>query len=134
MDKDALVRRLMTTFLGELDDHAQNLERDLLVLEKNPQAHARGEVFSTLFRTSHSLKGAARSVKVDLIESAGHLLEEIFCSARDGYLSLDEEFFAQLLSMVDAIRDAGQRLRTERDLSGTQLETLMQRLSTLVPR
>jgi len=134
MDKNALVRRLMTTFVVELDDHVQKLERGLLMLEKDPRESSRVDVFSTLFRSSHSLKGAARVVKVDLIETAGHLLEEIFASARDGRLTLDQDFFALLLSIVDAIRDAGQRLRAERDLIGAPLETATERLSALIQR
>ena len=64
MEKDALVQRLMATFVGELEDHVRTLEHDLLALEKKPSPEAREKLFSTLFRTSHSLKGAARSVRV----------------------------------------------------------------------
>ncbi len=61
MDKAKLIAQLMTTFLGELEEHVRALNRDLLALEKNPTGdeRARSERLKELFRTAHSLKGAA---------------------------------------------------------------------------
>ncbi len=36
MDKEQLVKRLMTTFLEELEEHVQAFNRDLLALKKGP--------------------------------------------------------------------------------------------------
>ena len=67
MDKDQLVKRLMATFLEELAEHVGALNRDLLALEQQADGPKRGELLQTLFRTAHSLKGAARSVSLSLI-------------------------------------------------------------------
>ena len=83
MDRDRLIQRLMATFLEELEEHVAALNRDLLALEKGPAKEERAERLRTLFRTVHSLKGAARSVNVDLIEGACHRLEEILTRVRD---------------------------------------------------
>src|ERR1700687_5796349 len=112
MDKDDFVKRLMVTFVGELEDHARALERDLLALEKRPAPETRGELFVSLFRTAHSLKGSARALRVKLLETTVHRLEKIFAAARDGRLPLDQAFFELLLATVDAIGDVGDRLRT----------------------
>src|SRR5258708_830319 len=112
----------MVTFVGELDDHARALERDLLALEKKPAPEARGELFASLFRTAHSLKGSARTVRLNLLETTGHHLEEVFAAARAGRLPVDAGFFEVLLATVDAIGEAGHRLRTNSDLAGGQLE------------
>ena len=82
----------------------------------------------TLFRTAHSLKGAARSVSVGLIESACHRLEEILAAVRDGRKSLDADLFVVLFAAADAIEEAGMRLREQRDLSDTPLAALLPRL------
>ena len=68
MDKDQLARRLMATFLDELEEHVQTLNRELLALKRAP-AGERGERLRTLFRAAHSLKGAARSVNLGVIET-----------------------------------------------------------------
>jgi two-component system chemotaxis sensor kinase CheA len=133
MAEDPLIQRLMATFLGELEDHVRALERDLLALEKNLTTSAKNELFGTLFRTAHSLKGAARSVRVNLVETAAHRLEELFAAARDGRMPVDAEFFALALPVVDAIGEAGRRLRTNQDLAGSPLESLALRLATAAP-
>jgi two-component system chemotaxis sensor kinase CheA len=129
MDKDDLVQRLMVTFVGELEDHARTLERDLLALEKKPAPKKKSELFASLFRTAHSLKGSARTVRVNLLETTGHHLEEVFAAARDGRLPVDAIFFELLLATVDAIGDAGHRLRTNGSLAGGPLEGMIRRLA-----
>jgi two-component system chemotaxis sensor kinase CheA len=128
MDKEKLARRLMATFLGELEEHVRALNRDLLALEKDPGASERAECFKTLFRTAHSLKGAARSVNVGLIESTCHQLEDILGAARDGRAALDPDLFALLFAAADAIEEAGMRLREQQDLAGAPLAALLARL------
>ena len=74
MDQATLHKQLMATFLDELEENAAALNRDLLALEKDPTGPAHAERLRTLFRTAHSLKGAARAVNVELIESAPPLI------------------------------------------------------------
>jgi two-component system chemotaxis sensor kinase CheA len=129
MDREDLVKRLMVTFVGELEDHARSIERDLLALEKKPAPDVRGEIFASLFRVAHSLKGSARTVRVNLLETTGHHLEEVFAAARDGRLPVDAAFFELLLATVDAIGEAGQRLRTSGNLAGARLDGVVRRLA-----
>jgi two-component system chemotaxis sensor kinase CheA len=128
MDKDQLIKRLMDTFLEELGEHVGALNRDLLALEKDPAGAGRAERFTTLFRTAHSLKGAARSVNVSLIEQACHRLEEILAAARDGPVPLEPALFALLFAAADALEEAGMRLREQQDLRGSPLDALLSRL------
>ena len=128
MDKDQLIKRLMKTFLEELEEHVGALNRDLLALEKDSSGQERAERLKTLFRTAHSLKGAARSVNVTLIESACHRLEEILAAARDGKARLGPDLFAVLFAAADALEEAGMRLREQQDLTGAPLAALLPRL------
>src|SRR5262249_27002035 len=109
MDKETLVKQLMTTFLEELDEHVCALNRDLLELEKSSSAEQRQELLKTLFRTAHSLKGASRSVNVGLLEEVCHRLEEILAALQDGRLTLDAELFAALFAAADGIEESGMR-------------------------
>src|SRR5262245_16151085 len=83
MDKQELAQLLMATFVGELDERVQALNRDLLALEGRPAANERADLLKALFRSAHSLKGAARAVNVELIETACHQMEEILAAVRD---------------------------------------------------
>ena len=129
MDKDQLIKRLMETFLEELEEHIGALNRDLLALEKNPSASDRAERLKTLFRTAHSLKGAARSVNATLIESTCHHLEEILSAVRDGKSRFTSQLYVLLFATADAIEEAGMRLREQQDLTGAPLATLLPRLN-----
>ncbi len=127
VDKNTLMKRLMATFLEELAEHVAALNRDLLVLEKGASREETAERLKSLFRTAHSLKGAARSVNVELIESACHHLEEMLAQARDkGALAADK--FAVLFGAADAIEEAGMRLREQQELAGSPLAALLPRL------
>ena len=132
MDKSKMMQQLMATFLEELEEHVRAFNQDLLFLEKNPHAPEQAERFKTLFRTAHSLKGAARSVNVALIEGACHRLEEILSGVRDRNLPLGGELYELLFATVDAIEEAGMRLREQQDLADAPLAALLPRLDAAV--
>ena len=128
MDKDKLAKLLMAMFLEELGEHVRALNHDLLALEQNPSAADRAELWKVLFRSAHSMKGAARAVNVELIERVCHHLEEILTSARDGQLTLTPALFALLFETADAIESAGARLREQQSLDDSPLAKLLPRL------
>ena len=128
MDHDKLIQRLMATFLAELGEHVHALNHDLLALEKEEAPSARADLVTTLFRSAHSLKGAARSVNVTVVESACHELETILASARDGTLTIGPNILPLLFEAADAIEDAGKRLREKEALEAAPLAKLLPRL------
>jgi two-component system chemotaxis sensor kinase CheA len=123
MDKERLAQRLMATFVVELEGHVKAFEQGLLALERGPAPPERVEIFAGLLRTAHTLKGAARSVKVDLLEAASHRLEEIFSAARNGRMPINRAFFDHVLPIVDAFGEAGRKLASgQKVLDGPLLE------------
>src|SRR5687767_490834 len=128
MDKEKLIQRLMTTFLEELEEHLRALERDLLALDKDSGGEQRTELLKTLFRTAHSLKGAARSVNIRPIEAACHELEEILSALRDGLRPLTPDLLQLLFTTTDALKEAGGRLRAKESISGTHIEMIVPQL------
>lgn len=133
MDRPDLIQRLMATFLGELQELVRDLERDLLRLEPSHDPAERAELLGSLFRSAHSLKGAARSVGMQPIEAACHRLEDLFASLRDGERETDAELFKLLFAVVDALADAGARLKRGEDASGGALGTLLAKLDLGAP-
>ena len=133
MDREQLLQRLMVTFLGELEEHVRALNRDLLALEKNPSgSHA--ELLETLFRTVHSLKGAARSVNVHAVEAACHRVEAILVAAREGRHTLSPELIQLLFTLTDALKDAGERLRTQQPLIDGPIQAVLPELEKAARR
>jgi two-component system chemotaxis sensor kinase CheA len=131
MDKQELTKRLMSTFLEELHEHTGALSDHLLALEKEPDAAERGERLKALFRSMHSLKGAARAVGVGLVERVCHRLEDVLTAVRDGRQSLTPELVSLLLEAADAIEEAGMRLREEQGLTDSPLDAFAAKLDRL---
>jgi two-component system chemotaxis sensor kinase CheA len=106
LDRDKLVARLKATFLEELDEHVRIFNRELLALEQEPSAPWEERV-KTLFRSAHSLKGAARAVSAARVEAICHRLEGVLASVRDSHLPPTKELFELLFAAADAIDHAG---------------------------
>ena len=110
MKKEEFFERLMKMFLGELEEHVEALNHDLLALEKGPPEDERSELVKNLFRTAHTLRGAAESANVTPIAGVSHELEGILSSARDEGTSLDRDQFDLFFAAVDAMAEMGERL------------------------
>lgn len=123
MKKADLAARLRATFLSELEEQVRSMNVELLALEKAP---AEGEPVRSLFRSAHTLKGAARAAGFPAVEAVCHSLETLLAKARDGTISLKESDFRNLFAAVDAIDDAGDRIRAGDDLAGSPIERLRQ--------
>lgn len=112
MDRQELQRRLIETFLDELNEHTRALDRDLLALERRA-GQPTPELLESLFRTVHTLKGASRSVGAPAIEEACHRLESTLADLRDGRAVLDAERVQLLFTTIDALKEAGKQLRAQ---------------------
>ncbi len=78
-----LYHLLLETFKGELSEQHQVLVDALLNLEDAKSKKKREEVLGLLFRVSHNLKGAAKSVELDDIAAVAHELEDTFSLWRE---------------------------------------------------
>lgn len=110
MNREQLNQRLFGVFLSELDEHRRALDRDLLKLETVSQPAERKELLENLFRSAHSLKGAARSVQVPTIERICHRLEQHFQDLRGRSAVLSKELVQKLFAEVDALSAEEARL------------------------
>ncbi|MGM9490367.1 hybrid sensor histidine kinase/response regulator [Ideonella sp. YS5] len=71
--------QLLAMFRMESEERLAKLDSGLLRLEKNPADH---ELLEELFREMHSLKGAARMLRLMPIENSTHALEGLLNAAR----------------------------------------------------
>lgn len=125
MDRDELIRQLIGTFLEELDEHIDALNRDLLAMEKEIEPAARRALINTIFRTIHSLKGASRAVDIYLLETVCHRLEEILGALRDSGAEFGPAAFRLFFAAADGFTEAARRLRADESLDGSSLVALL---------
>lgn len=88
-------------FLVESYENLDQLDRDLVELEKNPRNRDR---LSSVFRTIHTIKGTCGFFGFSTLERVAHVGENLLSGLRDGILILDNERTTALLALVDAVR------------------------------
>ena len=125
MDKQELAQRLMAAFLEELHEHVGAMNRHLLALEKYPPPEQRQALLKELFRSAHTMKGAANANSIRPIEQFCHRLEDILVAVRDGHRTFSDDLFALCFQAADALEEAGSRLREEEDLADSPLVKLL---------
>jgi two-component system, chemotaxis family, sensor kinase CheA len=96
-DMDDIVK----DFLVESNENLDQLDRDLVTLEKDPTAR---EVLASIFRTIHTIKGTSGFLGFTRLGSVTHVGENLLSSLRDGRLLLNSEITSALLALVDAVR------------------------------
>jgi two-component system chemotaxis sensor kinase CheA len=123
------LQRLRAAFLVEARDHLLAIGSGLVVLEKSRSLAERGRQLETVFRHTHSLKGAARAARFSRIETLCQALEEIFalCKRRGRALSADHfDALHRAFDLVSGYVDAGGGMLpgSSPDAAGTVLAQL----------
>src|SRR5664279_5524079 len=94
---DEIVRE----FLVESYENLDQLDRDLVALEQEPDAHP---LLQSIFRTIHTIKGTSGFLAYGKLESLTHAGEGLLSRLRDGGILMTEERTTALLDLVDAVR------------------------------
>jgi two-component system chemotaxis sensor kinase CheA len=102
---DAFLKRLRETFRAEADEHVRAIRSGLFELEKNPDSGKRNVVLETVFRESHSLKGAARSVGLREIEAVCQPLEGAFAALKRGEIAMNAAHFDLIHQVLEHLAD-----------------------------
>ncbi len=92
---------LMREFLLESTENLNQLDRDFVALEQDPQNPAR---LAAIFRCVHTIKGTAGFLALSKLERLTHVGESQLSRFRDGELTLDTKSTSALLAMVDGVR------------------------------
>ena len=100
---DEFLKRLLAMFRVEADEHLAAMSAGLIELEKAPASAQRAEIVEKIFREAHSLKGAARAVKLGEIESVCHALESVFAELKGNRIAASAALFDLLHQALDAL-------------------------------
>jgi two-component system chemotaxis sensor kinase CheA len=92
---------IVKEFLVESYENLDQLDRDFVALEQNPQDPAR---LGSVFRTIHTVKGTCGFFGFGKLEAVAHVGENLLCRVRDGEIVLNPEITTALLALVDVIR------------------------------
>lgn len=101
--EDDFLKRLMETFRVEAGEHLQSLSAGLVALESAPDAEIREPIVETIFRETHSLKGAARSVNLLNVEALCQSLESVMAAMKQSRIPVTASTLDVLHLAVDTI-------------------------------
>ena len=122
MRSDELAARLLAMFVEELEEQLRVMNEDLLTLERSP---GDAERLRSLFRSVHSLKGAARAAGVPPLEELCHALEGELAQARDGQRPLAPAQLVHGFAAADALADAARRLRAGETIPAGEYDAML---------
>lgn len=138
---DEFLKKLIMTFQSEAKEHIQTILAGLVELEHDPMH--KPAILETIFRATHSLKGAARAVNLTDIESLCHTIENVFSD----WLHKEDKlptaaFFDKLHEILDAMGDfiQGMEQKSQKalpraqyisDLQALQQEELPKHIKTI---
>src|SRR5262245_61234069 len=88
-------------FVVECGENLDQLERDLIELESNPSSR---ETLASIFRTIHTIKGAAGFMGLSKLETLAHSGESVLSRLRDATLVINPSIANGLLALSDCIR------------------------------
>ena len=130
--EEEFLKRLQAMFQVEAEEHMNVLSAGVIELEKNPDNAKSPALIEAMFREAHSLKGAARSVSRNDIESTCQALESLFADLKNkrihftaGEFDLVHQSLSSLSSMISRtgstqVHDGGDAIRTLRSIAKTK--------------
>jgi CheY-like chemotaxis protein/HPt (histidine-containing phosphotransfer) domain-containing protein len=92
---------LLPEFRVEAEEHLHAVEDQLLALERDP---ADPRPIRELFLSTHTLKGGAAMLGLDVVRDLAHAMEDVFGRLRDRREPLDPPTADMLLRTLDALR------------------------------
>lgn len=93
---------MMELFKADLEGQLHLLDKGLLALEQDTKS---AEVLSGLMRAAHSLKGAAKVVRLEILSKFAHLLEDCFVAVQKNEVVLGDASMDILFSSLDFLKE-----------------------------
>ena len=87
------VSQYLEIFLDETNEHLQNLNKQILNLEQNPED---ADTINEIFRAAHSLKGMAGTMGYKRMQNLTHDMENVFSEVRSGNIKVGPEMIDTL--------------------------------------
>ncbi|MDI6911814.1 chemotaxis protein CheA [Nocardioides sp.] len=96
------IDEIVQEFLVESHENLDQLDRDLVALEREPGSR---DLLGSIFRTIHTIKGTSGFLAFGSLESVTHVGENLLARLRDGKMSMTPQTTDVLLAMVDKVRE-----------------------------
>ncbi|MBK8249683.1 MAG: chemotaxis protein CheA [Gemmatimonadetes bacterium] len=121
---------LLRDFLTESNEGLNQLDRDIVDLERQPES---AELINRIFRAIHTIKGTCGFLDLVRLERVAHATESVLVLVRERKLAVSRPVIDDVLAGVDAIKAVLQVIEaTEHEPAGNDDEVIV-RLNARVP-
>lgn len=96
------VSQYLEIFIDETKEHLQNLNEQLLILEREPDNQ---DTINEIFRAAHSLKGMAGTMGYKRMQKLTHDMENVFSEIRSGKMTVQGNLVDVLFRGLDALEN-----------------------------
>ena len=111
-------------FLEEFNDHIQQAEQSLMVLDKNKEDD---ESVRELFRYFHTIKGSSGFLELTPIEKLAHKLESLLDKVRSGNIKFSSAILDVIFEAIDAFKKQAAKIADSlQDVSTLQFQDFSQ--------
>ena len=112
-------------FLIESHDNLEQLERDIVSLERDPCNDA---LLHSIFRNIHTIKGTAGFLAFSQVERLTHAAENLLGCLRAGTLTMDKAISTALFAAVDTVRKYLTEIESKGNEGDIRCEALIEQL------
>lgn len=103
--ESSFYKELLNDFKSESAEHYETIVQGLFKLISGEKAQA-NKVIETIYRSTHSLKGAARAVNLTHVERVCSSLESVFGKIKNSELELTSALLKELQDFTDLLGEA----------------------------
>jgi len=128
--KEEFLKKLLLAFKAEGEERLKSMSSELLELENTSIPEKQTEIIETIFRQVHSLKGAARAVKITNVEIICQTLENVLAALKNKERTLSSELFDIFYDTIDIINKL---LSSPEESNSIQISELLEKLTSLEP-
>ncbi|SFB25320.1 two-component system, chemotaxis family, sensor kinase CheA [Acetitomaculum ruminis DSM 5522] len=123
------VSQYLDVFIDETNEHLQNLNEHILVLEKEPENE---DTVNEIFRAAHSLKGMAGTMGFKRMQRLTHDMENVFSEIRNGKMKVTSDLIDVVFQCLDAIQSYLDEIRETSNEGTEDNEPIIKRLNELI--
>lgn len=117
---DPEMKEIIESFIVETKEILENLDVDLVELEKTPED---ADLLNKIFRSFHTIKGTAGFLGLTKLQKVTHRCEDILNKLRKGEIKLDSEIMDGVLNSYDKLKALLHTIEVNKnedvDISGT---------------
>ena len=98
------MQEIIQDFIVETKELIENLDRDLVALEKTATDEDSKELLNSIFRAAHTIKGASGFLGFTQLVDTCHKTENLFNKLRHGEKEVSPHVMDVILEAVDIIK------------------------------